>query len=348
MRGSGILKATGRVTQRDVARAAGVSLMTVSMVLNSKDQAITQETRGRVKNAIEALGYRPHFNARSLRLAKRFSICMLVVDSSPTFLADAFTTYLVAGLCNYLSANGYSLTLQGIHQDRIADALAIRNIGADGLCVFLSGPAQERQNYLELLRGIGEPTVLFQETLDPGAGDFCCIRQDDAGGADVLARHVLSKGARKLIMLVAGREWPAISERERGMRRALAATEPRASLEVVSCGAEDFDATQSALARYVDKFGLPDAIFGTNDQMAIAAVKWLASRNVKVPDQVRVAGFNAFEFRRYSALEITSIRSPAYEMGQRGGEEMIRRLSRDAFSALEILLPTRFEPGEST
>jgi LacI family transcriptional regulator len=86
---------------------------------------------------------------------------------------------------------------------------------------------------------------------------------------------------------------------------------------------------------------------GANDQIGILAMKWLRGRGLRVPEQVAVTGYNAFEFREYSDPLLTTVRSPAYEMGARGGELLLDRLQKGAFECHEVLFPVSLLPGDS-
>jgi LacI family transcriptional regulator len=137
-------------------------------------------------------------------------------------------------------------------------------------------------------------------------------------------------------------------ERERGVRAALRDRGADSDLTVVQCGNESFDDTQSALAVHLADAGLPDAVIGGNDRMALAAMQLLKRKGIAIPDSVMVTGFNAFESRSYSDPLLTSVFSPAYEMGERGGHELIRRLEEGRFASTVIRLPVRFAPGQTT
>jgi LacI family transcriptional regulator len=184
---------------------------------------------------------------------------------------------------------------------------------------------------------------LIQEGAVPG--DVCAVRQDDRGGASELAEYVLSKGARRLMLLLPTVEWPAMVERERGFKQRI--RKHGGELLVVRCRDEGMDATQDALRAGISKHGLPDAVLGGNDRMAIAALKLLAETGVLVPGQVRVTGFNGFESARYSSPELTSVRSPAYEMGRCAGQELLNRIESGRFAQRQIVLPVTFIPGAS-
>jgi DNA-binding LacI/PurR family transcriptional regulator len=152
----------GQSTQRDVAREAGVSIMTVSNVINGKHRMMTKETREAVEAAIARLNYRPDSVGRGLRLSRRFSLGLLVVDPSPTFIADYFTTQVVAGLSNSLSQKGYGILIQGASSERLVDIASLRAGGTDALCVMISGAPEERRMLRERLADLNHPFVVLR------------------------------------------------------------------------------------------------------------------------------------------------------------------------------------------
>jgi LacI family transcriptional regulator len=349
--------ARAHVTLRDVAIAAGVSPMSVSNFINARHGAMRPETMERIKTEIERLGYRPHTVARNLRLSRRLSIDMVIVDDAPHYLADPFTTHVVAGLSNSLNRNGYGLQLQGISADAfqtspLVDAFQtsplVRNIRADGICVLLSGSETTRRDVLATLLRLGQPIVVFQETFRFRGADLCIIRQADREGGAMVAREALRRRARRVVMLVPEMTWPAISERVAGARAAVLAVEPAPVFQIISCGLADFRETQKALESDIDAHGYPDAILAGNDQMGIAALKLMGAHGRRVPEDVAITGFNAFEFWQYTSPMLTTVHSPAYEMGARGGEEILSRIEHGRFERREIVYPVELQRGGST
>lgn len=335
---------TGTITLKDVARLAGVTPMTVSNVLNQRSGQVSEETRAKVVAAVELLGYRPHSVARRLRSGRRNAIGMLVLDDVPAFLSDPFTNQVIAGLSNVAADNGYTLVLQGVRYANFENAPLLSQIEADGVCALLSGTAQQRQSLTQRLLSLGMPLVLVQEHLvAPGV---CTIRQDDRGGAREIARHVLSRGARRIMMLLPAEEWPAMNERESGVREVCAGA--GAQLILVRCGDEGLGDTETALAAAVAAHGVPDAIIGGNDRMAMAALLWLSANAIAVPETVGVTGFNAFDLSAYSKPALTTVRSAAYQMGLRAGEELLTNFRTGAFSAPDIVLPVEFVAAASS
>ncbi len=338
----------GRVTIREVAAAAGVSPMTVSNLINERSGTMRAETRKRIEAEIKRLGYRPHAMARSLRLAKQLSIGMIIIDEQPHYLADAFTTHVVAGLSNQLSSRGYGLLLQGVAPHAFRSSSLIRGIRSDALCIMMSGPDPVRRGIVEAMLALGQPLVVFQDILQFRNADLCLIRQADDEGGRMVAEEVLRLGARKVIMLVTSVHWPAIAERERGVREAIRRHGSMVELRIVECGDAELNDTQAALSRAIAANGLPDAIIAGNDQMGIAAMKLMSARKLKVPNDIVITGFNAFEFAQYTSPVLTTVRSSAYELGARGGIEVLRRLEEGRFAQAEIVYPVELQKGGST
>lgn len=322
--------------------------MTVSNLLNERMGTMRAETRQRIEAEIERLGYRPHSMARSLRLAKQLSIGMIIIDEQPHYLADPFTTHVVAGLSNRLNSNGYGLLLQGLSAAAFQSSPLIRSIRTDAICLLLSGPDKTRRRIVEAFLALGQPVLVFQETLRFPKNDLCVICQADRDGGKLIGGQVLKLGARRLVMLIPGVYWPAIAERIKGVRDALRESGRDAVLRTVKCGDAELVGTQAALEREIADHGLPDAIIAGNDQMGIAAMKLLAQRGLKIPRDVAITGFNAFEFWQYTDPVLTTVRSPAYEMGHRGADEIIKRLTDSRFDRQEIIFPVELQVGEST
>jgi LacI family transcriptional regulator len=339
--------ARGHVTLREVAVAAGVSPMSVSNFINARLGAMRPETRERIQVEIERLGYRPNSVARNLRLSRRLSIDMVIVDDASLYLADPFTTHVVAGLGNYLNRNGYGLQLQGMSAEAFRTSPLVRNIRSDGICVLLSGSEATRHAIISALLRLGQPIVALQETFNLRGADICNIRQADREGGGMVAREVLRRKARRVMMLVPEVTWPAIVERVAGARAVLLAADPAPEFHIVSCGTSEFGDTQKGLAVAIEAYGYPDAILAGNDQMGIAAMKLMATHGRRVPGDVAITGFNAFEFWKFTDPVLTTIRSPAYEMGARAGEELLARLANGVFERREIVYPVELQRGGS-
>jgi LacI family transcriptional regulator len=338
----------GRATIKDVANAAGVSAMTVSNVLNGRLQYVSPATKKRVEREISRLNYRRQANARNLRVAQQRSIGMVIVDESPFFLADNFTCQVVAGLANVLNRADYTLTVQGMRKDQLADSMIMRNFEVGGFCAMISGPPEERREVVGQLAALQQPVIIFQEAVDPPHPDFCVVRQDDRGGGRLLADHLLARRVSSYLVIVPRQGWPAIENRVAGLREGLRDAAAAVTIDVIESESESFADVQAALARHLETHALPGAIVGANDPIAAAAMLHLIDHGVRIPDDVRVVGFNGFDAHRYSRPRLTTVISAPYAMGERAGRAMLDRLATGAFAAPEYVLPIVFEPNSTT
>lgn len=337
-----------RATVKDVARAASVSPMTVSNVLNNRLQFVSTETKARVEREIERLNYRRQAAARSLRAAEQHSIGMIIIDESPNFLADFFTTQVVAGLANALNQADYTMTVQGMASSALKQSMIMRNFEVGGFCAMLSGNLNEREGVLDQLRSLDQPLVLFQEQLTSDYQDICTVRQADRDGGRLIGDHLLARGVEDIVMVKPARDWPAIDNRIAGLKDAIAAAPRRPTLSIIEAQNETFSESQAALNSYLQFNSTPGAVVGANDRIAQAAMLLLMDQGHNVPDDVRVIGFNGFEAHRYLRPRLTTIVSSAYELGDRAGKAMLDRLKSGAFAEPDLVLPVYLDQGETT
>lgn len=340
------IKKNQRVTLRDIADFTDVSVMTVSNVVNNKFQFVSKSTRTKVERAIKTLKYVPSATSRKLRSMQEFSIGMIIMDDAPAYLADPFISQLVAGLSNYLSENNFTLTVQGVTTNDFQRASIFATAGTDALCAILCGSEPERRNYINFLLGRHQPVLIFQDTLNTNKSGIALVNQDDEKGGHMIVSHVLSQGAEKILFIRPLEQWPAIEKREKGIRSAVADSKG-ASLEVIKCAEATFDDTQLALKKYLGTSGLPDAILGGTDAMGIAALRYCQDQGYSVPEQIAVTGFNGFAACNYSTPPLTTVVSPAYEMGMHAGQLLLDRLRTGRFSARQTLFPVSFRQGGS-
>lgn len=337
------------VTIGQVAEAARVSPMTVSNFINGRFDHMREETRQRVSQAVETLNYRPNNAARGLRRSENASVGIIVVDESPRYLSDGYTNEVIAGLTNSLNAAGLTLQLEGRTAAEFQDSSLIRGVRTDGLCVMLSGAPERRRKMLEALHQLNQPIVVLLEKYSTKQKDICCVMQDDRGGGELLARHLIEHGARKLLFLRHSMSrWSAVDERERGIQDAVAKQPAKVTVKVVACGNGSIEEVHSSLTAEIEANGLPDGVMGANDKIGIAALKTLNARGFSVPADVAITGFNASEVWQYSDIKLTTIGSKGYEIGQEAGQQMVARLAAGAFSKKIVELPVDLILGDST
>lgn len=336
------------VTIRDVAKMAGVSAMTVSNVLMRDGQRVREETRERVMHAVTELNYRPASSGRNLRLGKKHSVGVVIVDETSDFLSSPFISRFVSGLCSVLNDNGYVMIVQGIHPDEFEGSFPLRRAEADAYCIRLNGSAERRMKMLEVLERLEDPLILIQETLPLSGADRMTIRQDDHGGATQLADHLVAKGVRSAVVIAPRFSGPMTTARLAGFQAAVAASRQDFKLEVVTADSNTFASGLAAIEGYLAQGGTPEAVLGVNDELALAGLRAIQDRGLRVPDDVMVTGFNGFEPASYVRPSLTTIVSPATQIGEVAGRMLMQRLGGDPFPTRDHVLPVSFRKGDST
>jgi len=340
--------AARRATLKDVARVAGVSPMTVSNVVNETQRGYNEETRDKVLRAVAQINYRPDTAARSLRTSRHMSVGMLVVRGGSRFLADPYITNLLDGLCQGLNQAGYSLVLQGLQPNQLTSASLIQQRQTDGLCILMSGDFHASAATRAMVEHARQPVVLFQQPGEYRDRDICVLRQDDFDGGRALCAHVLERGARALVAVVPLLDWPAMKARLAGMRHHVETHGEEAKFTVVTSTDETPMATEAALDTFLRGGGRCDAVLAGNDQMAIACYRLLQRRGLAVPGNVLLTGFNGFDFLDYFSTRLTTVRSPAHELGELGAHHMVRRIETGRFDDSSVVLPVSLLNGATT
>ena len=334
-----------RPSLRDVAKSAGVSAAAVSYVVTGRTKEVSASTLGKIERAIEELKYRPQRRGLSLKLNREFAIGLVVVDPSPNFLADPFTTEMAAGLSNALMDPGFGLTVTGCGSLADLKRLIGRPIGVDGFAIFGSGTPALRAQLYHAICGIGLPLVVVQDDAPPDIEDACSIIQDDFSGAQFLASHLVERGARRILFVKPSHAWPAIERRELGIRSALPES---CTLVTIDCDERDFAATAAAIDRYIADHPLPDAIMGANDQIAVAALRILEQRGFSVPRDLQVTGYNDFPFRDFVRPLLTTVRSAAGDIGRSCAAAILARLDRGIFEERTVVHGVTLDVGSTT
>jgi LacI family transcriptional regulator len=336
---------SGRATLSDVARKAGVSVMSVSNFVRGK--SVRMRTRRRVEGAIARLNYRPNVSARSLRLAEVRSVGIVIADRDPAFLNDPFNSRLVSGLSNLLSSVDYTLDVQGSLPERLENATILHKLSNAALCAVLCGPTALRRAHLDSLVRVGIPVIVFQEVFHQPAQHVALVRQDDLSGGKELGEHLLTQRLRSVVFVRPALDWCAVEQREKGLRTVLTRAKRAIDVRTLVAASESFEDVQRTVRQYL-AVRTPDAIVAATDSMAAAALKACEEAGLRVPRDLKVAGFNGFDVWRHTSPTLTTVVSPAYEMGRLAGELMVQKLASGTFPRRNFTLPVRLQIGEST
>lgn len=331
-----------RATLKDVANAAGVSPMTVSNVVNGKTARVGDDIRKLVLEKIDDLRYVPHLKGRGLRLARDFSIGLVMLHPERRFLNDPFNTEVAAGMSNKLAQDGYGLLVFGAQNFKdLADKIP-RISQLDALAVYIFGDTAQRQAVYTKLATLELPMILIGDVVPDSIHDASFVRQENEAGAFELAALGIRRGARRILFMRPDHFWPAMAQREAGVRRAAAG---KADVETMICTEINFPAVVHQVKQRIEK-DLPDLIMGGNDLFGIAATQAASQLGLKIGFSPMITGFNGFTFREYSMPLLTSMRSPAYEIGQEAAVQLLSRITEGKFPEGKVFDVTFLE-GET-
>ncbi|WP_327109632.1 LacI family DNA-binding transcriptional regulator [Nonomuraea glycinis] len=322
----------------DVAKEAGVSHQTVSRVLNDHPN-VRGDTRARVLEAIDKLGYRRNLVARAL--VTRHSRTLGVVSFDTTLYGPASTVY---GIEQAARAAGYFVSivsLTSIDKVGVRDALDyLADQGVDGIVVV--APQRSAAEALADLP-VGVPAVAVE---GGQAGDVAVVCVDQVEGGRLATEHLLSLGHETVWHVRGPADWLEAEGRVAGWRAALAragraAPEPLAGDWSPRSGYE----AGRGLARMADV----TAVFVANDQMALGVLRAFAEQGVKVPEQVSVVGFDDIPESEFFSPPLTTVRQDFGAVGRHSIGVLLRQIEADGPREPErLVVPPTFVPRVST
>ncbi len=302
------------VTIKEVARAAKVSVATVSRILNAKGPA-RAATRQRVLAAARRLGYVPHGAARSLITRRMDAVGVLLPD-----LFGEFFSELIRGVDLAARRAGFHLLVSSSHSDAAEIELALRAMRGrvDGLIVMSPGlDARALQaNLPDRL-----PVVLLSCRVE--GSDFDAINIADFDGAREMVRHLFALGHRRIAFIKGAQGNYDAQERLRGYRAAvrLLGADRDPALELPGDFTEE---SGYRAARHSLELGpRPTALFAANDAMAIGALAALREAGIEVPDEMGLAGFDDIPVARFLSPPLTTVRVGIAELGDQATERLI-------------------------
>lgn len=307
-----------RVTMADVAREAGVSLMTVSRAINHKD-GISESTRLRVQAIIERLGYHPSDIARSLVTARTGTIGLVVIDNSNPFFSE-----LARGVEHEAYAEGYNVFLCNTEEDTERELAILRSLEEKRVDGVILCSSRLDESVLLAATQHEMAVVLINRRL--AQQRFGSVGVDDVRGGCLATEHLLSRGHRAIGYLAGPKRSYSGQQRAAGYRIALQAAgiKPRAEWErhcspVVESGQKEaFHLLKSR----------PEltALFCYNDLSAVGALHACADLGRRVPDDVAIMGFDDIPLAALVTPPLTTIRVPMYDLGSQAMRLLRQRI----------------------
>lgn len=327
-----------KATIKDVAKAAGVSTATVSMVANGKVKRLSKETIERVEQVIRDLNYIPNRSAKWLRKREGRLLAMLVPDWSNSFYTEVAESVLTDAI-----AEGYLLTVLNLDEDdnELASIEQILSEGRfEGILIVSRKFDTIRKKMLDMQK---LPCVLLDESFDNHSG-LSLITGDNEMGGELVASHFLSLGHRKLACITGPEETPNSSRRLSGFVKTLNGKGVHLPVENIVIG----DYTVQGGYHGAEKLKGREytALFAFNDLMAIGAQRYFKEVGIEVPKNCSIIGYDHISISDYLYPKLTTVDQNASEIGRLGFRELLRLMQGNLPSST-IRVKPRLIQGES-
>ena len=333
--------ASNRLTIRQIADLAGVSIATVSRVMNGRND-VAPDTREAVARVIRENGYTANRSARGLSAGRTGLVGVLVPLIYPAYFSS-----ILAGAAEALAEVDLRVVLSptGHEHDREVSLLERLMHGVtDGALIVMP-----EESSLELERLVdGGYRFVVVDPIMPLAERIPSVSAAHTSGADQAMQHLLGLGHRRIAQITGPRGWLATEDRRRGYHAALAAAgimpDPVLEKEAIP----EIPPGRAAAEQLLDLAEPPTAIFAFNDNIAIGAIQAARARGVRVPEELSIVGFDDVEPATIVSPALTTVRQPLAEMGRTGVSLLNRLLERQRFETLHVELATRLVVRDST
>lgn len=330
------------ITMKDIAKMAGVSVVTVSRALNNKPD-INQKTKDSIIQIAKDLDYTPHGLARSLITRKTNTLGIIIPNNQ-----DPFYAAVVDGISNESREREYSVILCNSHGDPDEELRMLRLLRekrVDGMLVY---PTQEDDRYIDVLRQSPIPFVFLNRHTDALECDY--VMNDNIHGAFSAVDELIRKGYRRIVYICARPDASSGKERIAGCKAAIKkhGLDSR-NLRIMTC--EETTHSCYAIVKGIigDTSSKPDALFLWDDRLAIGAIKALLEENLRIPADMAVVGYDDIEISEFLYPSLTTVRQPTYQIGETATRILIDKLeSQDLADPQRIVLKPELIVRETT
>lgn len=329
------------VTMKDVAKLAGVSLSTVSRVLNDSS-LVREETARRVQKAVDKLDYQINDSARILRTNTSNLIGVIGAGMERPFLAN-----LLKGIEAEARERGYALIYgdsDGEFEKEQNHLNIMKQKKIDGIILITTNYYND---LLSIVKNYQIPVVFASGYIsDP---EISCVTVDNVAAAYDIVEFLCQSG-HKDIAFIKGPDLDLLAsqERLRGVKLALRLSEIEYNPNRFIEGDFTFESGYSAAKKIINKFPDVTAIFAFNDEMAVGVIRYLKEQNIKVAEDISVVGFDGIELGKYIDPALTTIKQSGYQLGLKSIEMLNKIINKEKIEGNKVFIPHELVVREST
>lgn len=327
-------RAVPRPTIYDVAHKARVSPATVSKVLRGVT-TVSRENTARVNEAVQELGYRSDPLAANLRRNKRALVGLIIPDFKNPFFGA-----LVASIERLAEDSGFRLVAVSSSESAKKEKAQIEALLDWRVGGMILIPSTGELTSAARLREEAIPAVILDRV--PPASAFDGVGVDNAEACGAMVRHFYDLGHRRLLVAGSSPDLPNMAERLAGLRNAAASLPQPMDIEILYCGA-DMDSANRTMAGRFAKAPLPTAVFALYIQGTLAALREIGARNLTIPDDISIAGFDDFEWMQVMHPPVATVIQPIDDLARAAWAQLLHRIDHPHGKRQRTQLSCRIE-----
>lgn len=326
------------ITIKEIAKMAKVSHTTVSRALNNSP-FINQETKDRILEIAKRLNYVPNFNAKSLVLQKSHNIGLFFSTISKG-TSSSFFHETIIGVNNVIK-NKYNLLVQGI--DDYSDYTFLDHNRFDGIIIMSQMDSDNAFIYKVVEKSIPLAILNRESNID----SIVNILAAEKAGTYSAVKYLIQKGHKDIAILEGKEGFISSVNRKDGYLEALIENKIEIRQEYMVRGNYDIESGYQGMRALLSLSDVPTAVFCSNDNMAVGAVKAVQESGLKVPEDISIVGFDNSEFCKYVTPALTTVKKPIREMSMEGAGRLMNILEGHEVKGERIYIPTELVIRES-
>ncbi|WP_346857829.1 LacI family DNA-binding transcriptional regulator [uncultured Draconibacterium sp.] len=329
-------------SMNDVATRAGVSIATVSRVLNNNGN-VNEATRAKINKAIKDLKYQPSRVAKRLRSKSISSnlLGVLIPDIENPFYVD-----VLRGIEELAYNNNYAIIMCNFGQDEKKEKLYLEILQSEAIDGLIVAPAHEDDPLLKKMVKDGLPVVCVDRGLKDANVDVVLV--DNVTGAYTAVDYLIKSGYKRVAYIAGLKAIPSSNLREQGYRKALEENGIAYDEELVKFGNSKHESGVELCNELLKLPNPPDAIFTGNNLITLGALETIQKWKLKIPEDIAIIGFDDMQWSSSLNPPLTAVRQPAMEIGKRAVELLIQRIQDPERSSIQMTLNTELMKRSSS
>jgi len=326
-------------TLTEIAKVAGVSVATVSRVLNNVDHPINEKTRQRILKLAEELNYQPNLVARSLRIDSTNTVGIIIESMMSPFIPP-----IVSGIQDTLKPAGYLSFILNTNDDpniEIESLNMLNNRQIDGILFVATWDRSPKM----VEQMTTKPHIFIHRHFDSYADN--CVAVDERWGARLAVSHLANLGHQRIAFINGDADWDASIYRLKGYQEELKSRGIPYDPELVTNQGWESEHGRSGIETLFNRGVSFSAVFASNDLLAMGAIHALQDRGLLVPQDIAVIGYDDRAFSSFVRPAISTVTLPAYEMGEEAASLLLRMMKGEITSSKAVEVRGRLLVRES-